>query len=85
MNETQTTPIKISVRDVVEFLFLPVLTAGVYVLWDLNKSVGTLNVQVGTLIANNTMNEKSIEKLEKRIERLEELRAMMPTNKGHGR
>jgi prefoldin subunit 5 len=67
-------PLKISVRDVVEFLFLPVLTAGVFVLWDLNKSVGTLNVQVGTLIAYNTTNEKSIEKLERRIEKLEEIK-----------
>lgn len=67
-------PLKISIRDVVEFLFLPVLTAGVFVLWDLNKSVGTLNVQVGTLIAYNTTNEKSIEKLERRIEKLEEIK-----------
>jgi prefoldin subunit 5 len=67
-------PLKISVRDVVEFLFLPVLTAGVFVLWDLNKSVGTLNVQVGTLIAYNTTNEKGIEKLERRIEKLEEIK-----------
>lgn len=67
-------PLKISVRDVVEFLFLPVLSAGVFVLWDLNKSVGTLNVQVGTLIAYNTTNEKSIEKLERRIEKLEEIK-----------
>lgn len=67
-------PMKISIRDVVEFLFLPVLTAGVFVLWDLNKSVGTLNVQVGTLIAYNTTNEKSIEKLERRIEKLEEIK-----------
>ena len=83
MNEPQKN--NITVRDVVEFLFLPVLTAGVYVLWDLNKSVGTLNIQVGTLIAYNSSNEKSIEKLEKRIEKLEELRAMVPLNQGHGR
>lgn len=62
---------KVSIRDVVEFMFLPVLTAGVFVLWDLNKSVGTLNVQVGTLIAYNTTNEKRIDKLEERIEKLE--------------
>lgn len=66
---------KFSIRDVVEFLFLPVLTAGVFVLWDLNKSVGTLNVQVGTLIAYNTTNEKRIDKLEARIERLEEIKS----------
>lgn len=65
-------PLKFSVRDLVEFLFLPVLTAGVFVLWDLNKSVGTLNVQVGVLIANNTTNEKRIDDLQRRVEKLEE-------------
>jgi hypothetical protein len=62
---------KFNFRDVTEFLFLPLLTAAVFILWDLNKSVGTLNVQVGVLISNNYTNEKRIEKLEDRIEKLE--------------
>lgn len=72
MSEAQKNPsLKFTVRDVVEFLFLPVLTAGVFVLWDLNKSVGTLNVQVGSMIAQNTATEKRVDDLQKRVERLE--------------
>jgi chaperonin cofactor prefoldin len=62
---------KFSFRDMIEFLFLPVLTAGVFVLWDLNKSVNNLNVQVGVLIANTSTNEKRIDAVEKRIDNLE--------------
>lgn len=62
---------KISIRDVVEFLFLPVLSAGVLVLWDLNKSVGTLNVQVGILIEKSSNSDSKIKSLEERLLRLE--------------
>lgn len=62
---------KFNFRDVTEFLFLPLLTAAVFILWDLNKSVGTLNVQVGVLISNNSTLEKRVDKLEDRIEKIE--------------
>jgi len=63
---------KISFRDIIELLFLPVLTAGVFVLWDLNKNVNDLNVRVGVIITQNGNNEKRIDALEKRIEKIEE-------------
>lgn len=63
---------KLSFRDITEFLFLPLMTAAVFILWDLNKSVGTLNVQVGVLISNNYMLENRVNKLESRIEKIED-------------
>lgn len=63
---------RITFRDIVEFLFLPVLTAGVFVLWDLNKNINDLNVRVGVLIANNGAFEKRVDSLEKRLEKLED-------------
>lgn len=62
---------KWNLRDVIEILFLPVLTAAVFVLWDLNKSVGALNVQVGVLIANQANYDKRIDGLEKRMDKCE--------------
>lgn len=62
---------KLDFRDVTEFLVLPILTVAVYILWDLSKGVGALNVQVGVLIANNATYEKRIDKLEMRLEKLE--------------
>jgi hypothetical protein len=61
----------LSFRDVTEFLVLPILTVAVYILWDLSKGVGVLNVQVGVLIASNATYEKRIDKLEMRLEKLE--------------
>ena len=63
---------KIKFRDVIEFLFLPLMSAAVYLLWSLNLSVATLNVQVGVLLANNVANEKRMDGLEKRIEKIED-------------
>lgn len=61
----------LSFRDVTGFLVLPILTVAVYILWDLSKGVGVLNVQVGVLIASNATYEKRIDKLEMRLEKLE--------------
>lgn len=66
--------VKLPFRDIVEFLFIPLLSACVFILWDLNKSVSALNVQVGILIANNSTNEKRMDALEKRIERIEDIK-----------
>lgn len=54
---------KITFRDIIELLFLPVLTAGVFVLWDLNKNVNDLNVRVGVIIATSGINEKEMSDL----------------------
>jgi len=59
-------------RDLIELLFLPILSAGVFVLWDLNKNVNDLNVRVGVLLATNRSLEKRIDLLEKRIEKAED-------------
>lgn len=55
---------KVSFRDIVEFLFLPVLTSAVFVMWDLNKNLNTLNVQVGILNVTNISIEKRVTALE---------------------
>lgn len=68
---------KLDFRDVTEFLVLPILTVAVYILWDLSKGVGVLNVQVGVLIANNATYEKRIDKLESRLEKLEGNKALI--------
>lgn len=68
---------KLDFRDVTEFLVLPILTVAVYILWDLSKGVGVLNVQVGVLIANNATYEKRIDKLEMRLEKIEGNKALI--------
>lgn len=65
---------KLTFREFIELLFLPVLTAGVFVLWDLNKNVNNLNVQVGVVIAYNSAQKERTDTLERRIERLEDER-----------
>lgn len=68
---------KLDFRDITEFLVLPILTVAVYILWDLSKGVGVLNVQVGVLIANNATYEKRIDKLEMRLEKIEGNKALI--------
>lgn len=62
----------ITFRDLVEFAFLPVLSAGVFVLWDLNKNVNSLNIQVGVLVAQTTSSKERLDSFEKRLEKLED-------------
>lgn len=55
------------VRLLIDVIIIPLISAAVFVLWDLNKSVGALNTQVGILISNNNSLEKRVEKLEEKI------------------
>ena len=55
------------VRLVIDVIIIPLISAAVFVLWDLNKSVGALNTQVGILISNNSSLEKRVEKLEEKV------------------
>ena len=63
---------KLSPREAIEVLVLPILSAGVFILWDLNKGVSQLNVQVGVLIEISSVSDEKIKTLERRMERLEE-------------
>lgn len=65
---------KISFRDIIELLFLPVLTAGVFVMWDLSKSVNDLNVRVGVLIAQNGSLREEFNELKGRVRELERVK-----------
>lgn len=56
-----------SVRLIIDVLIIPLISAAVFVLWDLNKSVGSLNTQVGILISNNQSIEKRVDKLEEKV------------------
>lgn len=58
---------KDTLRLLIDVIILPICTAAVVVLWDLNKSVGNLNIQVGVLIAQNTNLEKRVERLETKV------------------
>lgn len=58
-----------TVRLIIDVLIVPLVSAAVFVLWDLNKSVGALNVTVGVLINSNQSIEKRVDKLEEKINR----------------
>ncbi len=53
-----------NLRLIIDVLIIPLISAAVFVLWDLNKSVGALNIQVGVLLSNNQSLEKRVDKLE---------------------
>lgn len=55
------------VRLIIDVIILPIMTAAVFVLWDLNKSVGQLNIQVGVLLSTNQSLEKRVDKLEQAV------------------
>lgn len=85
MDNKEGSDMKFDIRAVIELLFLPVATAAVFVLWDLNKSVNLLNVQVAVLISsNNELKDSNKEVrgelliLKQRVDRLE------ATQKGKG-
>ncbi len=63
---------KFNIRDAIELLFLPLLTAGIYVIWDLHKQVSILNTQVAVLIAHGNLFEERARERERRIDKLEE-------------
>lgn len=44
---------KITLRDVIEFLALPLLSAAVGILWMMNDNINRLNLQVGVIIAES--------------------------------
>jgi len=56
-----------NIRLIVDALVIPLITAAVIVMWDLNKSIGILNTQVGVLISNNQSIEKRVDKLEEKV------------------
>ena len=58
---------KESIRLIIDVLIIPLISAAVFVLWDLNKSVGSLNIQVGILLNTNYNLEKRIDKLENKV------------------
>jgi len=56
-----------TIRLLIDVLIVPLVSAAVFVLWDLNKSVGALNVTVGILINSNQSIEKRVDKLEEKL------------------
>jgi len=61
----------IGFRDIIEFLVIPLLTLAVYILWDMNKNIGTLNLQVGVIISERSVDRETIKDHESRIRILE--------------
>ncbi len=62
---------KFKIRDLIELLILPIATAGVYILWDLNQNVNKLNFQVGVIIAEKSIDREDIKDLKVRVRDLE--------------
>ncbi len=56
-----------TIRLLIDVLIVPLVSAAVFVLWDLNKSVGALNVTVGILINSNQSIDKRVDKLEEKL------------------
>lgn len=56
-----------NIRLIIDIIIVPLITCAVFVLWDLSKSVGQLNIQVGVLINNNSSLEKRVDKIEEII------------------
>jgi hypothetical protein len=59
------------IRDLVELLVLPLLTMAVYILWDMNKNINNLNIQVGVILAEGSMQKEDIKELKTRVLSLE--------------
>lgn len=53
-----------------EWAFLGLLTAGLYILWDMKKSVENLNEKVATVIERSMWHEKIINRHEDQINAL---------------
>lgn len=62
---------RITIRDIIEFLFLPLMTAAVWILWDMNRNINTLNVQVGVVISERVKDSDDIKDLKYRVRELE--------------
>lgn len=62
---------KLTYRDIIEFLALPLLTAAVYILWDMNKSIDQLNIQVGVMISEGQGIKEDVRDLQTRVRDLE--------------
>lgn len=54
-----------------DWVFLGILTCGVYILWDLKKSMENLNEKIATIIEKTLWHEKAIEEHSERIKLLE--------------
>lgn len=51
-------------RDWIELAVLPILSAAVFVLWDLNKNVSQLNVQVGVMLSETSNTKETLKFLQ---------------------
>lgn len=56
-----------NIRLIIDVVIVPLISAVVFILWDLNKSVNTLNTQVGVILNQNTNLEKRIDRLEAKV------------------
>lgn len=62
---------RFGLRDLVELAFLPILTAAVWVLYDMNKNISQLNVSVGIILSERVSTLKTLEDHELRIRVIE--------------
>jgi hypothetical protein len=61
-------------RDLVEFLVLPLLSAAVWVLFQMNANINQLNIQVGVIIAEGSIQKEQMKELSSRVLELEKRR-----------
>ena len=58
-------------RDWIELAILPILTAAVIVLWDMNKNIQQLNIQVGVILNERDNTKETLKDIENRLRKLE--------------
>lgn len=72
-------------RDIIEVLFLPLLTAICVLIYDLSKNVNAVNVQMGIIITNQTNQKATDERQDKEIDGLKaDVKQMWQSHKPKG-
>lgn len=66
---------QIKVRDVIEMLAIPLLSAAVWILWQMNDNINKLNIQVGVIISERSNDKETLKDLSFRVHELELLTA----------
>jgi len=62
---------KVTFRDLIEFAILPLLSAAVFILWDMNGNINKLNIQVGVILAEREATNETLKDHELRLRILE--------------
>lgn len=59
------------IRDLLELFVIPLLTVAVYILWNMNENINRLNIQVGVIIAEGSIQKEEMKEIKSRVLELE--------------